>query len=214
MKYNIFKNGFNKVLELVEFADLNVINKYKEIINQIPEESLEMISELEDFNIESNGYIVDMVVSENKIDLEVIRNKNYAQYQMQICRYYPFQLFPSLSKSLKFIPIEPIRLIKIAERNTKNKNEDLNFYFEQKDGEITYFGNNDTSNGKIVDFEFEVFIEMIGTKYCLTSVLTFRGVEVYAKRKYIHSEQLFACAEKEDPYKEDIEIDFDADFDL
>ena len=57
-------------------------------------------------------------------------------------------------------------------------------------------------------------MEKINDKFYIKSVKSSYGLEVYTKRAEFSFDEIIDCIEDEDDYEEDLEIEFEADFDL
>ena len=79
----------------------------------------------------------------------------------------------------------------------------IRFNYEEKDGKYIY---KDTEvNG--LEFDYEVFIDKVGTEYYLTCIKEINGIEAYVKQIPIDYETLVEFADTAEDRNED-NIDF------
>jgi len=213
-KYLIFDKGYNKILDLLEEADLEVASMHEKVVNNMPINVFNQIRELEDFTKQTSTHNTEMIMLGNRIDLDFTRYQNFINAQMEVHRIFEQHVFPKVDKKGNFIQEEPIVLYKLEIRNTPRKQPDLNVYFEEQNGKFVYVGSNNTDNN-IIDLCYIVSLEKIAGNFFLVSTKTARGWEIYTKRSEIAFDEVIDRVEDEDDYEEDaVDAEFEADFDI
>ena len=203
-KYKIFQKGFNKVFDLIETADDLAIRDYEKLVESLPVETLIKLFECDDFNVDNERYNADLVRLVNAVSLEFIKYKDYLKTDVYIHRLFEEDLYKEEVN---------IKLFAYAQRNTVKKKEPLKVYLNHENDEykLERIENNDKS---IIDTSCEIFLERIGDDFFLRTHRIVRGWEIYEKVIPVSFDEILQCVEDEDEYEEDIEIEFDAEFDL
>lgn len=204
-EYKVFDKGFNKVIDLVEQYDSKVINKFKAVLNIMPNKVVDAMGECADFAFEASEYDVDFMRLVNAVSLDFSRKKNYLKAEVYIHRYFEDDLFKTDLN---------IKLMSVCLRNTPNKKTNMQLFYEEKDGAYRYVGSNYDGNEEFLDASWDVYLEMRDDEYYLISSRTFRGIEVYRKEHLISFDELYRFIEDQDDYEDDWEIEFDPDFDI
>jgi len=213
-KYKIFQKGYNNILDLLEIADYSVFKKYIQMVSSLPEEVIEKTQEFEEFSEEHKNYIADLTMCVNQIDFDYINTKDYLRTSIMIHRIFEQNIVPSITKSGKLIPIKPIEVFKMEVRNTKDKKPPLELYYEQENGNLKYMGDNDNSEKPTIDYCWTITLEQDDDIYFLRSKHTARGWDIYEKTTDVTFDEVIRTVETEDEYEEDMQIEFEADFDL
>ena len=203
-KFKVFQNGFHKVLDLVETADKTAIKNYESVIRILPSDVLIEMFNCEDFNIENENYNADMLRLVNALSLEFIRYKNYLKADLYVHRVFEEDLYKDEVD---------IKIFAYACRNSENKREPLKMFFESVNGKYKFVGAENTDKN-IIDESCEVFLQRVDDDFFLRTRRVIRGWEIYNKAIPISFDEILQCVEDEEEYAEDIEIEFDAEFDL
>jgi len=203
-KYKVFQKGFNRVLDLIESADGFAFNDYINLIESLPQEVVNKLYDCDDFNVDNKFYNADMLRMVNAVSLEYIRYKNYLKTDVFIHRLFEEDLYKDDVN---------IKLFAYSQRNTPDKKEPYKMYFNKKNKDYIYTGDNQTDE-KILDTTCEIFLQRKDDDFYLITTRNFRGWEMYEKAVPISFDELLQCIEDEDEYEEDLEIEFDAEFDL
>lgn len=203
-KYKIFNKGFNKILDLITDFDDEIIRKYKKIVDILPSSVVAAMNECDDFATECDEFNVDFMRLVNAVSLDFARYKNYLRTEICVHRFFREDLFKN-NLSLKIFSINL--------RNTKKKKPDLQFFYKEVDGKYVYEETNDNAE-KNIDLSMEIYLDSRGDEYYLVCIKNFRGIEVSQKEKLVSFDELMQSVEDEDDFEEDMEIEFDADFDL
>lgn len=195
--YKVFDKGFNKILDLIEEYCDDFYERYKSIIDIINENVLDAVNECEDFATGNKEYDVDFMRLVNKISLDYIRKKNYLRSEISIHRIFEEDLFKDGFEC---------EIFSIEQRNTKQKLQNVQFYYEEKDGKYNFLGMSENSLCRIdlvmVDEEFYLI--------CTEN----NGFRTEQRKIPISFDELCQFVENEDDYEEDMDIEFDADFDV
>ena len=200
-KYKVFQKGFHKVLDLVETADENAIKYYENLVGNLPVEVLLKMLECEDFNITNDNYIAEAVRLVNEINFEFVRNKKFAQIEMNVHRIFEEDLYKDEVR---------IRLFSFYARNVKNRPKALQVFLQENNGKYKLEKlENDDKN--LIDINCEVFLERIDDDFYLRTRKTIRGWEVCDKIVPVSFDEIIQCVEIEDEYEEDIEMELDFD---
>lgn len=203
-KFKVFQKGFNKVFDLIETADVLAIDDYEKLVGNLPVDVLMNMLTCEDFNIDNEKYNADMVRLVNAVSLEYIKYKNYLKTDIYVHRLFQEDLYKEEVN---------IKLFAYSKRNTVKKKEPLKVFFNHENGKYKLEKvENDDKN--IIDTSCEVFLERIDDDFYLRTHRIVRGWEIYEKIIPVSFDEILQCVEDEDEYEEDIEIEFDADFDL
>lgn len=208
----IFQNGYNKIINILEDVDTKLSRRHSAVVSILSQEVLDKVAQLKDFSISSEKENVEMIVFCNKIVLDYTRYQNYLSVEMEVNRIYEEQAFPKINKKGEYVQEDPILLYRLALRNTPNRNNQVHTYFELVDGKYNFV--NATVDPNVLDVEYNVYLEKINDKFYIKSVKSSYGLEVYTKRAEFSFDEIIDCIEDEDDYEEDLEIEFEADFDL
>lgn len=196
-EYKIFSKGFNKILDLVEVYNEDFYAEYKAIIDTINDTVLSAVKECEDFATGNGEYDVDFMRLVNEVSLDYTRKKNYMRSDICIHRIFEEDLFKNGLKQ---------KIFSIDQRNTKVKLPHVQFYYEEKNGKYDFVGINH-------DVHYQIDLEMLdGEFYIVSSV--FNGIKTHRIKVPISFDELLNYVEKEDEFEEDLEVEFDSDFDL
>ncbi len=208
-EYKIFKNNFNKALDLVSNVDPELEKKYKQIVRRFPRDLIYKISTEEFFHtpLDNDDYYAEMDTFNRQVVLDYTRYDNYLRVEIEVGRYFPQQLYTEILEG-------PIKVFNLRYRNQRIKQPELRLFYEVREGKIFYTGNNDKADHNYVEVEYDVFLEKNGVDFMLTSRKTVRGWLIYEKKYLVYLDELIHCAELEEDYKDDDEVEFDADFDL
>ena len=200
-KYKIFKQGFNKILDLLSLVDDEVEVNYKKFINIIPGNVLGAVSECDDFATHNDKYYVDFMRMVNAVSLDFINNKPYLRTEIYVHRLYEEDLAPK-------------KLFSLTVRNTSIKKPNIQLFYEEKDNKFDFVGTNDKPKENNIDISWEVYLEYEDFEPYLVYKKFFRGLEIVSKEIPITFDELAQFIEDEEEYEEDFEVEFDADFDL
>lgn len=199
--FKVFTKGFDKILDLIELGDDEVCEKYKKYMSMVPSNVLDAVSESKDFETGNSQFTVDFMRYENAVSLDFIRKNKYLRSEVYIHRLHEEDLSPKKIFSLKV-------------RNTKNKKEDLKFYYVEKDGKYDFVGTNDKPNEINVDISWEVYLNYNDFGPYLEYIKSFRGMQIYSRTIQLTFDELTQYFETEEKCGDDWEIEFDADFDV
>lgn len=203
-EYKVFNKGFNKIFDLVETVEPKLISRYQTFIDSLPRIVLDKTSKCKDFIIDTDNYTVEMDRMPNSLDLDYIQKNGYKRTQIMVHRYFEQELFEQDVS---------ITLLTFSQRNTARKKKDLQLFYEEINNQYKFIGCNDPDLTDI-DYKWEVFFEMQNDEFYLISKFSFRGLEISCKKIEVSFDELFQCIETEDEYEEDLEIEFNPDFDL
>lgn len=204
-RHKIFQKGYNKILDLVEEIDGYLVKKYKQFVNSLPEEVIDVIGECEDACGVNDDYDIEICALVNAVDIDFTRFKNYLRTNICVHRIFEDNLFEGECS---------IRIFSFSERNTKKKMPDLKMFYEEVDGKYRYLGNNDQTNGNAKEYEWDVYLDRFGDDFILSSTMYFKGCEIYKNERLISFDEVMQCVEDEDDFEEDMEFDFTPDFDI
>ena len=93
-KYKIFNNGFNKILDLIGCLDCDIKKYYKKIVDLIPDNVVDAVSNCDDFQTESKQFSVDFMRLVNAVSLDYIQNKPYLRSEIYVHRLFEDDLSP------------------------------------------------------------------------------------------------------------------------
>ena len=200
-KYKIFDIGFNKILDLVESADQIIANYYKRLVKMLPENVVDAVSGCVDFATDCDEFAVDFMRFQNAVSLDYARNKDYLRFEIYVQRLYEDDLGPK-------------KLFSINIRNTTRKQPDLQVYYEYEDSKLKFVRTSDKDYKKNIDVTFEVLLAYEDFEPYLICKSYYRGIVNTEKRVDISFDELTQYLEDEEPYEEEMEFEFDADFNL
>ena len=204
-KYKVFDKGFNKVLDLLEDYCPKFYNKYKSVIDTVHDTVLDAVVDCEDFSTGNDKFDVDFMRLVNAVSLDYTRKQNYLRSDIYIHRIFEEDLFKSDLC---------LNIFSIDQRNSENKPKNLEFYYEQKGNKLNFVGTNDKGNKIDMDTHYQVDLIINGEDYYLLCTKEFRGHELYRKEIPISFDELYQYIEDVDKFEEDMDVEFDADFDL
>jgi len=180
-KYKIFNILCNQVLNFVEFADKDLIEDYKKIIDGLPQIIIEKIQEHKGFSHNVNGvYYSEQRETDTMISFQ--------------CRNFPAKV------SILFQPFTQRFL------HTLNSDEDgnclifrlvitnilgeptLKINYEEKNGVLQY--KNTETNGTEIDYD--VYIHKQNDQLFLTSKKCFNWNELYCKKEELSLEEFIS----------------------
>ena len=181
----VFSGGFNKILDLISVEENEVSDKFERFVKLIPQNIKNEISQCCDFEFCDDDFEVSVVRLVNAIDFDFIKLKPYLRFNVYVHRLFEDDLLPKKLFSLSVKNMRP----NYAKNDLNEQDLSLNTLWE------VYLDCN----------EFGPFLEYRKT---------FRGDEVYSRKKQISFYQLENCLETEEEYEDDWEIEFDADFEV
>lgn len=209
-EYKVFPKRYSRLLDLVEMVDKELAKRYKIFISSLPTSIERKLSEGKEFSCEGLNYKADFEIVEDMMEFQMVRVGKYFCENVQI---YPFCDF-ELEDGVKFdeskndddeeIEVEDRHLFIFSLTMTDVEGEPvIRFNYEEKDGKYIY---KDTEvNG--LEFDYEVFIDKVGTEYYLTCIKEINGIEAYVKQIPIDYETLVEFADTAEDRNED-NIDF------
>lgn len=200
-EYKIFKDGFNKILDLLSLVDKEVELNYKKIVDMIPENIVGAVSQCNDFETHNSKYGVDFMRFVNAVSLDFTVKQPYSRSEIYVHRLFDEDLSPK-------------KLFSLTVRNTPIKKPNIQLFYEEKDGKYNFIGTNDKPNEKNIDITWEIYLEYNDFEPYLIYSKLFRGMEIETKEIPITFDELTQYIETEDEYEEDWEVEFDADFDV
>lgn len=203
--YKVFDKGFNKVLDLVESKDKSIFNNFKTIIDIIPDNVIDAISSCDDFATEEENFNVDFMRLVNAVSLEFTNNNKYLKSDVYVHRIFEEDLF---KQELN------LKIFSINMRNTFKKMPKLELFYEQVGDKYKFVGSNDKDKEKILDYTCEIYLANKEDEFYLNIINQFRGIELSNIQIPITFDELMNYVEVEDEFEEDMEIEFDADFEL
>ena len=166
-KYKIFDCGFNKILELAEMVDEDIVRNYKKYISIIPANIKKAVSECNDFATSSSTYSVDYMKFDNAISFEYANKKPYLRTEIYINKLLGDDLSPK-------------KLFSLSVRNTKLKQPDLQLFYEIKDGKLNFTGVSE-KDSRNIELEWEMFLQYENFEPYIIFKKYFRGVEIVSK---------------------------------
>lgn len=212
-EYQIFQKGFNKIINLISDVDENLAKQHKNVVRSMPAYVLDKIEQLEDFSEQTEKYNTEMIMFNNKLVLDFTRYSNFCNAEMEVHRIFEQHVFPKVDKKGEYVQEEPLVLYKLSMRNTPKKKNNLEVHYEERNGKYVLVGISGDEAG-IVDVTYTLSLEKVAGKFYLISTKTSRGWEIYSKRCQISFDEIISAVEDEDDYQEDLEVEFEADFDL
>jgi hypothetical protein len=200
-RYKIFKNGFNKILDLLSSVDDEIELNYKKLVSIIPSNVVGAVSECDDFSTHNDKYYVDFMRLVNAVSLDYINKKPHLRTEIYIHRLFEEDLSPK-------------KLFSLTVRNTPIKKPSIRLFYEEKDGKFNFVRTGDRPNEKSIDISWEVYLDYEDFEPYLVYKKFFRGLEIVSKKIDITFDELTQYIEDIEDYEEDMEVEFDADFDL
>ena len=204
-EYKVFDKGFNKVLDLVESYNSSFYNKYKSVIDTVDDIVLDAVVDCEDFATGNAKYDVDFMRLPNAVSLDYTRKKKFLRSEIYVHRIFEEDLFK--------MGVE-LKLFSIDIRNCEKKPKNLEFYYEVKNNKLNFVGTNDTKDKIDIDIHYQIDLVSENDEFYLVCTKELRGVPIYSKEIPISFDELYQYVETEEEYEEDMEVEFDADFDL
>ena len=176
-KYKIFNYGFNKILDLVEMVDSDIINNYKKYLNIVPENVIYAVAESDDFSTYSQKFSVDYMEFGDSVSFDYSNKQPYLRMEILINKLFGEDLAPK-------------KLFSMTVRNTKIKQPDLQFHYELIDGKLKLIRTSDKECLKNIDISWEVYLAYEEMEPFLIYKKYFRGVEVTSKEVNITFDEL------------------------
>lgn len=204
-EYKVFDKGFNKVLDLVESYNSAFYKKYEAIIDTIDDVVLDAVVDCEDFATGNNNFDVDFMRLVNAVSLDYTRKKNYLRSEIYVHRIFEEDLFKTGLE---------LKLFSIDQRNCEKKPKNLEFYYEVNGDKLNFVGTNDKKDNIDIDMHYQIDLVSENEEFYLICTKELRGIPVYRKEIPVSFDELYQFVENEDKYEEDMEVEFDADFDL
>ena len=211
-KYRVFAEDYNKMLDLVEKVDAEVVEKYKKIISKMPTSVIEMLPYKKEFCFEGEDLRIDKDCYDEMIEFQYTTYRKYFNASMNIYPYYEDELLEDdEDEEYEEIEIDPeiedeedgnIFIFSLTMTNTQGEAK-IKFNFEEDNGKYKYVGAE--QNG--IELDYSVFVERREDEFFLVSKHLLNGVEIKKIEKSISYEELseYACEEKE--LEEDVDFE-------
>jgi len=215
-KFRVFPENYNKMLDLVEKIDPDLVKKYEKIMTKMPNFVLNHIKENRDFSCDGTDFRVDLDKYDEMIEFQYTRYKKYFNASMNIYPYYEDELLEDdEDETDEEVEVDPelvderdgdIFIFSLTMTNTEDEAK-IRIDVEEKDGNYQFKG----VGIKGVEIDHEVFVEKREDGLYLTSRQTLNGVQVYKKEMPMDFEELaeYACEESEEEEVDDYEEDFE-----
>lgn len=203
-KYRVFAEGYNKMLDLVEMVDSELLEKYKKVISKMPASVIEMLPYKKEFCYQGEDLRIDKDCYDEMIEFQYTTYRKYFNASINIYPYYEDELLEDdEDEDNEEIEIDPeieeeedgdIFIFSLTMTNTQGEAK-IKFNFEEENGQYKYVGAE--QNG--IELDCSVFVERRNDDYFLVSKHLLNGVEVKKIEKPISYEELveYACEEKE-----------------
>jgi len=204
-EYKVFDKGFNKVLDLVESYNGSFYNKYKSVIDIVDDIVLDAVVDCEDFATETEAFDVDFMRLVNAVSLDYSRKKNYLRSEIYIHRIFQEDLFKTGLN---------LKLFSIDQRNAEIKPKNLEFYYELKENKLDFIKTNDEKDKIDIDIHYQIDLVSENDEFYLVCTKELRGIPIYSKEIPISFDDLYQFIETEEEFEEDLEIEFNGDFEL
>ena len=201
-KYKIFDKGFNKVLDLIEYSDAELFNRYKSALRFVPKKILCKLQDCEDVSFNTEGYSFEMLRTENSLNIEFnLEGEKYLKTQMYIRRIFAEDLLDDDK--------EEIKIFSIYQRNSKDKKHP--YVFEDNNGVLRAKNYKDDENSKELGVDFVLEKDSFGIY--LVRYTTVRGVVLREVKDVLDLDDMYEYLEVEDEYEEELEVEFTLDED-
>ena len=199
-KFRIFEEEkFNKILDLLEIVDTDLLEQYKKIISAIPTKVVNAVAECEDFDVSTSSYTADMLRitdgAKDSIFLTFNNTKNNLKIELNIFPFSEFDINPEL-KALNDSYMKELNL-------EVKKEEDLPWFV---------FSLTLSQDDKIYDWE--VYVQPYDDEFQIISIKNYKEQMVEQKVITLSYEELIQYADNEeycedDEYYEEDDIEFD-----
>lgn len=201
-KYKIFDKGFNKVLDLIEYSDAELFNRYKSALHFVPKKILCKLQDCEDVSFNTEGYSFEMLRTENSLNIEFnLEGEKYLKTQMYIRRIFAEDILDDDQ--------EKIKIFSIYQRNSKDKK--YPYVFEDNKGVLRAKNYKDDENSKELGVNFVLEKDSFGIY--LVRYTTVRGVVLREVKDVLDLDDMYEYLEVEDEYEEELEVEFTLDED-
>ena len=149
-KYKLFGEKYNKVLDVIDFADEELAERYKKIIDNLPTVVKDKLSEEEDFNIDSKYFSASVEESDGCVlRFKYTRFDKYIHTEIHLYPFYEDELYDSCEDT-GFD--ENLFVCSIRVTNTKQE-PNIQFNYKEEDGKYIYTGCDITG--------FEIFCDLV-----------------------------------------------------
>jgi len=191
-EYKVFDKGFNKVLDLIESAKGQGAEGYCNFVNILPDEVLEKLDTCEEFEIENQFYIASLCNTGNTLHFDFARRYNYLRVQLKVHRIFQEEIENN----------DSIELFELVLKNTPTG---------VKKGENAF------------EYRWNINLVLEGFDYYLKTLTTIDDKsnrnkkivdKIYVSKVPVTYDEIQTSLETEDEYSPDLEIEFDAGYDL
>lgn len=216
-KYRVFAEKYNKMLDLVEKVDPDLMKKYQKVMSKMPKYVLRKLGENKEFSCDGTDFRVDFDKYDEMIEFQYTTFKKYFNVSMNLYPYYDDELLEDdeLDEEIEIDPeIEDkedgnLFIFSLNMTNTEDEAK-IKINFEEKDGEYKYI-NTETAG---LELDYSVFVEKLeNEEFRLVSRYTLNGVEAYKKELPISYDALQEYAIVDDKENTNENEDFEEYYD-
>ncbi len=203
-KYRIFEDEkFNKILDLVERVDINLIEQYKKVVNVLPAKVVKATGDCEDFDVSTSSYTADMLRITDGVKDSIFLTFNNTKNNLKI----ELNIFPFLELDIN------------KELDDLSKNEDYLQDFNldneiKKEEDLPWFVFSLTLSQDDKIYDWEVYVQPYEDEFQIISIKNYKEQMVQQKVITLSYEELIQYADNEeycedDEYYEEEDIEFD-----
>lgn len=209
-KYRVFPEKYNKMLDLIEIVDEDLVIKYKKFISKLPVQVIEKMMFEKEFCFQAEDLRIEQDSYGEMMEFQCTTYRKFFNISLNIYPYYEDELleeyddeFEILDPEIAEDENEYIFIFSLTLTDCKDEPK-VKINFEEVDGKYEY--KETKIEGKEV--EYSVFVERReDDEFFLISKCKFNGIEIKKKEKPISYDELVKYANYDE--EDEINAEFD-----
>ncbi len=210
-KFKFFADKYNKILDLIEIADVKLAKKYKEVLSIMPDAVINKLKNEDEFKGFAKDFQANLGFEDEMLEFDYTQYNKYLDVAIRMYPLYEEEFSDEFDDEIEeefdidFGDMNQWFIFSLTYSNVKGVAK-LRFDYELKDGKLEHVKTE--MNG--VEIDYQVFVEKRDDKFFIMTTKYLNGNEIYKKETPISYDDLLlysATWDDIDTADEEYEVD-------